>query len=155
MDFLNKNKALIAVILPILVLVLIKSSGTNHFKSDAKKWAEPSFKRSNIVFGDQADSLPGEKLIINIGEGNYGNDILSANTLYLPADSILSKDNIRTIRNHNGPVLLFSSKATVAARVWMILSQMGYRNIYILTNDTDNELLKQKFRPDTLVRPEL
>jgi predicted AlkP superfamily pyrophosphatase or phosphodiesterase len=71
MDFLKNNKALIAVILPILILVLLKSSGVNHFKSNSKKWAEPSFKRSNIVYGDQLDSLPGEKLIINLGEGNY------------------------------------------------------------------------------------
>jgi hypothetical protein len=155
MNFLNRYKVLIAVILPVLILVLIKSSGAYHFKSDAKKWAEPTFKRSNIILADHVNSLSGEKLIINLGQGDYGNYKISAKVINLPADSILNRDNLNIIRNHNGPVILFSSETSVAARIWMIISQMGYRNIYILTNDTDNERLKYKFRPDTLVRPEL
>jgi 3-mercaptopyruvate sulfurtransferase SseA len=73
----------------------------------------------------------------------------------IPADSILSKKYLNTIRKHNGPVILFSSEMAVSARIWMLLSQMGCKNIYILTNNTDNEVFKSKFRPDTVTRPEL
>ena len=41
MYLLKKYKAVIIVVLPILILVLLRYFGPNHFKSDAKRWAEP------------------------------------------------------------------------------------------------------------------
>jgi len=154
MELINKYKVVIAIVLPILILVLIKSFGGNHFKSDAKKWAEPSLTVSNIVSIEQLGKVYGEKLVLNIGEVNQGIDYLGIEMLNVPSDSILSKKIINTIRSHNGPVLLNSSGNAVSARIWMALSQMGCSNIFILTNDIDNEVLKYKFRTDTLVRPE-
>ncbi len=70
----------------------------------------------------------------------------------ITADSILSKKYVNTILKHDGPVLLSSSEPGLSARIWMILSQMGCTNIYILTKNTDNEVFKYKFRPDTLMQ---
>jgi len=155
MDLIKKHKAVIAVVLPILILVLIRSFSANHFKSDAKKWADPSVMRSNIIIREQTRTLSGEKLIINLIKGDSFRNSLSLNELNIPADSILIKNNLNTIRKHSGPVLLFSKESALSARVWMVLSQMGYKNIFILTDNADNEVLKYKFRPDTIVRPEL
>ena len=155
MELINKYKVVIAVVLPILILVLIRSLGANHFKSDVKRWAEPSVMRSNIITGEQIGTLSGEKLIINLGEEGCGINEMTRDALHIPADSLFSKNNLNTIRKHDGPILLFSSEKAVSARIWMVLSQMGYKNIFILTNDVDNEVFKYKFRPDTLVRPEL
>lgn len=155
MDLINKYKVVIAVVLPILILVLIREFGTNHFKSNAKRWAEPSVTRTNIISGEQTGTLSGENLIINLNEDSSAIKELTMYAVNIPADSILSKKNLNTIRNHDGPVVLFSSETAVSARIWMVLSQMGYKNIYILTNDSDNEVFKNKFRSDTLVRPEL
>jgi len=155
MDLIKKCKVVIAVVLPILILVLIRSFGSNHFKSNAKKWAEPSVMRSNIISVDRTGDLPGNKLIINL---NTGENVIKDNGveyLNVSADSILSKNILRTISNHRGPVLLYSTETAVSARLWMVLSQLGYRNIYILTNDSGNETIKNKFRPDSLIRPEL
>lgn len=155
MDLIKKYKLVIAVVLLILILVLIRSFGSNHFKSDAKKWAEPSVMRSNIISVDRTGDLPGNKLIINL---NTGKNVIKDNgveSLNVSADSILSKNILRTISKHSGPVLLYSTEAAVSARLWMVLSQLGYRNIYILTNDSGNETIKNKFRPDSLIRPEL
>lgn len=134
MNLIKKYKAVIIIVLPLLILILFRSFGANHFKSDTKRWAKPSVLKSNIISTEQAAKLSGNKLIINLDE----------------------KPNIlNTIRKHDGPVLLFSSETGVSARIWMVLSQMGYEKIFILSNDADSEILKSKFRPDTLVRPEL
>jgi len=45
--------------------------GANHFRNDAKKWAEPSVKnqQNNIK---QAESLAGKRLVINLDkEGSH------------------------------------------------------------------------------------
>jgi hypothetical protein len=154
MGIIKKYKVVILVVMPVLILVLFRAFGTNHFKNDARRWAEPSVARSNIISEDQLGTLSGEKLIINLDKKSSGIE-QNINNKVISADSILSKNVLNIIRKHGGPVLLFSSDAAVSARVWMILSQMGYGNIYIFTNDTDNEVLKNKFRPDTVIRPEL
>jgi hypothetical protein len=156
MEFIKKFKVVIAVVLIILVLVLIRSTGIYHFKNDAKKWAESSIKQSNSLTADEAAALPGSRLIINLDKGAISIPGLTGDVRNIPADSILDKNIISTILNHDSPVLLLSSEPGLSARIWMILSQMGCRNIYILTKSGDNEVLKYKFRPDTLtLRPEL
>jgi hypothetical protein len=145
MELLKKYRLVIIVVLPILILVLIRSSGLNYFKNDAKKRAEPSLKQSNIMIIEQAGSLSGKNLIINLDkEGKLTGDVQN-----IPADSVLTKNYVTMIMKHDGPVLLFSSDPGLSARIWMILSQLGCRNIYILTDKTDNEVFKYEFRPDT------
>ncbi|MEI6050277.1 MAG: hypothetical protein WCS03_15345 [Bacteroidota bacterium] len=153
-DFLKKYKLVIAVVLPILILVLFRSLSGNYFKNDAKRWAEPSVSRLNIITGEQSGNLSGNRLLINLDKKVGEFNEISKDAQIIPAESILIKKYLNIIRKHKGPVLLYSSETGVSARIWMILSQMGYKNIYILSNDADNEVFKNKFRPDTLNRPE-
>jgi hypothetical protein len=155
MNIVYKYKVVIAVVLPILILVLIKTLSGNQFKRDVKRWAEPSVIGSNIIISDKTGALSGEKLIINLGKEEYKTRGLVRDVFTIPADSILLRNNLNTIRKHNGPVLLFSYDLAVSSRIWMFLSQMGFKNIYILSNDTDNEVLKNRFRSDTIPGPEL
>ena len=155
MNIVYKYKVVIAIVLPILVLVLLRTFGANQFKRDAKRWAEPSLIQSNIIINDKIGTLAGDKLIINLSKEKSEVNEKIKNVLFIPADSILLGNNLNTIRKHNGPVLLFATDLSVSARIWMVLSQMGYKNIYILSNAIDNEILKNKFRTDTIINPEL
>jgi 3-mercaptopyruvate sulfurtransferase SseA len=40
---------------------------------------------------------------------------------------------MREIRKNKGPVILVSGDTSVSARVWMVLSETGMKNLYILT----------------------
>ena len=155
MELFKKYKVVIMIVAPILILVLFRSFSGNHFQSDAKRWAEPSVTRSNIITREKANSLSGEILIINLGGVKNTVNEVAGNTFNILPDSVLIRKNLNAIRKHNGPVLLCSSETAISARIWMILSQMGISNVYILANESENEVFKNKFRPDTLVRPEL
>jgi len=139
MNLLKRYRVVIPVVLPIFILVLFRSIGPYHFKTDAKKQAEPSFLKTNIVSIGQTDYMPGNKLIINLDKGSGILDGTRNSVMGIPADSVLKKEYFRIIRNHEGPVLLYSSEPGTAARIWMVLSQMGCENIFILTNDPGNE----------------
>jgi hypothetical protein len=150
MDLIKKYKEVIAVILIVLILVFIRSLGTNHFKNDAKEWADPSVRGGNVINPEMSRSLPGKKLIINLDKDKIGILELIGDVQNISADLVLSNKYFRIIGKHNGPVLLYSAETEVSVRIWMILSQMGCSNIYILTKNTDNEVFKYKFRPDSL-----
>jgi hypothetical protein len=155
MGIFKKYKVVIMIVAPILILVLFRSFSDNHFQSDAKRWAEPSVTRTNIITREKANSLSDEILMINLGGVKNTVNEAAGNTFNILPDSILIRKNLNAIRKHNGPVLLCSSETAISARIWMILSQMGISNVYILANESENEVFKNKFRPDTLVRPEL
>jgi hypothetical protein len=154
MNFIKKYKTILLIIVPIVILVIIRSLGTNHFKTDARKNAEASFTRSNMLTPEKASGLEGEKLLV-VFEKDVIKHNLEGEIISLTPETILEKKNIRKIMQHKGPVVLISSEISVSVRSWMLLSQMGAANIYILTEDTEPEVLKYEFRPDTLVRPEL
>jgi hypothetical protein len=155
MELLKKYSTLIIIVLSVVVLVLIRQFGGNHFRVNAKKWAEPSMSQSNIITEDQYQSLPGDKLVINLDKGNFNYTDNKLIVIDVPADSILLKKNFRSIRKHRGPVLLYSTEPDVSSRIWMVLSQMGIRQLYIIASEKDTEAIKYKFRPDTITKPEL
>ena len=90
MELIKKYRLVIIVVLPILILVLIRSSGLNHFKNDAKKRAEPSLKQSNIMIIEQAGSLSGKNLIINLDKEVSQIRKLAGDMRNIPADSVLT-----------------------------------------------------------------
>lgn len=152
MELLKSFKVVIIVVLTILILVVIRSLSVNHFRNDAKKWVEPSLNHVNTVTVEHASALPGNNMVIKLDKDAALGAGLRGERLIISPDSILDKKIIRRILKFNGNILLEAAEPGLSARIWMILRQMGCRNIYILTKDTENEVLKYKFRSDTLLR---
>jgi hypothetical protein len=153
MKKIGQYRGIIMIIVPVLILVLMRTFSPNHFKTDASKWAEPSFTHNNIISYSEVENLSGDKLIINLSTGKNNPGFASYKVNSFPPDSVLLKEHLKAIKKHNGPVILYSDSNAISARIWMIISQMGYRNIFILSDD--NEIFKNKFRPDSTASPEL
>lgn len=154
MELIKKYAYIILITLIITVLVIIRSTGTNHFRYDAKRRAEPSFSGFNIVTSDKISVLKGDILIVSLGNEQKPNIGIAGRVLSVPPDSILAKKYSKAIRSNSGPVILFSTDFSVSSKVWMILSQAGYKNLFIYSSDSDDEALKKEIRPDSLTRPE-
>jgi hypothetical protein len=155
MKLINRYRLIIVIVLPVLVLLAIRTCASGIFKYDAKKWAEPSFNSSNILGISEMEKLPGKKLIIYL-DNNF--EKLCKNStveIQILPDSVLCRKYIHLIRDHKGPVVINSSDPSLSARIWMVISQTGCRNLYILTRTNDSEVFKSEFRPDSAVRPEL
>lgn len=145
------------ILVTVMILVIIRSVSPNHFRPDAKKLAEPSVMRSNMISYSEMASVSGNILLINLGghkaEGFDQSTKIEVSDI--SPDNILEKSVLKRLSAFNGRIVLFSSDTFVSARMWMLLSQMGIKNLFILTDDKENESFKNKFRPDTLTRPEL
>jgi hypothetical protein len=148
MEVIKKNLVVIFIVLTLLVLILIRATGMNHFKSDAKSHAEASMMQTNTITSEKFVALQGNKLLINLGGDTNDSNGIPVERINVSPDSILIKSHLNAIMKHKGPVVLYSSEPAMAARIWMLLSQMGRKDIFILSN-TDDETLKYKFHPDT------
>jgi hypothetical protein len=153
-EFINKYRLSLIPAILLGILIFIRSTGTGHFRYDARKWAEPSLKGTNLVSFASAASLNGDKLLVTFNRDQIVKSDNSWKKVYIPADSVLDKKYRKTIEDHKGQVLLYGTDSSVPARIWMILSQKGLKNIYIVMEDPANETVKEKFRIDTLANPE-
>ncbi len=132
MKFIKQYRLVLPLFLLVVILVLIRTFSQKNFRYDAVKWAEPSAIGSNILTKDQIATLSGEILLINLGNDAAIDEQFQGNTMNINPDSILEKTNLMRIRKNKGPVILYSGDNSVSARVWMVLSEMGMKNIYIL-----------------------
>ena len=147
-QFIRKNWELVLVVLALTVLVLFRSISNNHFKSDAKKWAAPSMNQSNTITGEMLVTLKETYRLIDLDKDSIQKAIV-LNSERIDPDSLFARKYITSIKEFKGKVILYSSNPGVSARMWMLLSQMGLSNIYILT-DSDNEVLKYTLKHDSL-----
>lgn len=150
MNRLRQFGIVILIVLPVAILVLIRGTTADRFKRDARKLAEPSFSHSNMISREQLATFSNGYMIIDISDqGNQLEKHPGDSVIHLPAGKILEKTVQEVLRSNKLPVLLYSPDPAISARVWMLMSQMGYTNLFILTEEQDNEEMKYKFRPDT------
>jgi len=132
MKFLKQYWSVISILMIVTALILVRTFNQGNFRYDAVRWAEPSLSGSNILTADEVNSLDGEKLIIDLGNNA---DVISRfmeSARVMDPVSILEKENIRIIRGNKGPVILASGDISVSARIWMVLGEMGLKNLFIL-----------------------
>ena len=139
MKFFRQYWLVLSIILLAVILVLIRTY-SNNFRYDAVRWAEPSVHGSNIISEDQIAAMNSDVLLISLGNEVPAIEQLQDKILKLNPESILEKTNLSLIRKNKGPVILYSEDDSVSARVWMVLSEMGIRNIFILRDDSKNGL---------------
>ena len=132
MKFIKQYWLVILIISLVTLLVLLRTFNQNKFRYDAVKWAEPSVLGSNLLTENQAVSIEGKKLIIALGGEVTVSKPFQDGVLRMDPESILQKGNLDILRKNKGPVILYSDQISVSAKVWMVLSEMGLKNIYII-----------------------
>jgi hypothetical protein len=132
MKFLKQNWLILTIIVLVIGLVLIRSFRRDNFRYDAVRWAVSSSDESNLISIDQMVQAGEQVLLISLGNMAEVPAQVKERSVMIPPGSILEKENMRMIRRNKGPVILWSDNVSVSARVWMVLSEMGIKNIYIL-----------------------
>jgi hypothetical protein len=151
---MKKFSTVLIIVLPLLLLALVKILSAGHFRNDALKWAGSSFDKSNLVTPEQLQGLLQPVLLVNLA-GTNNSFRNSPGALVVQPENLLIKENRTKLQTQKGSIVLVSDDPALSARMWMLLSQMGYKNLFILADSTNNEVFKYKFRPDTGTGPEL
>jgi len=151
---MKKYYIVVILVLPLLILVSISTFRTGRFRHDAARWASPSVDQTNLITLEQLNSFSPPLLVVRLDESPVDlNDAIDESII--PAERILEKQNQRRLRAFKGSIVLVAGDPALSARVWMLLKQMGYEDLYMLSDTVNNEELKYKFQPDTLTGLEL
>jgi hypothetical protein len=151
---LKKYLPVLLIVIPVIIAVILRSTGTGHFRYDAAKWAGPSVKAANLITPGMISRLKGDIMVINLAFNRNERPVYPSQIAISP-DSVMTRAFMKKTGKNKGPVVLWSDDPAISARIWMLMSQSGIRDLYILVPDTLNETIKEKFRTDSLIRPEL
>ena len=138
----------------LLVLVLVRSFNPNLFKQDQGKAVEAALNNSNTITLAQLKALNTQYVVINLGTGGKFDSIKIKNSINIPVENLLDKANQTIFKESKNEIILYSSDVSTTAKVWVILNQLGYKKLLILTPDEQPEVFKYKFQPDTTARLE-
>ncbi|WP_167604713.1 rhodanese-like domain-containing protein [Maribellus sediminis] len=144
---IRKLSWIIAFLLLIVVLVLVQTFNPNLFKrnvNDALKAAQ-----QNTVSVQELSNINGDYTIIEFDEDRRFN-----NSVYIPFNELTQKENKEKLAELKGAVLLYSKDISTSSKAWVILNQLGFDSVFILSEEENPEVLNYKFRPDPTIRPE-
>jgi hypothetical protein len=133
-----KNRILdifiVALLVALIMIILVRSQET-RFKHDATRGAKATLDQSNLITQTALTTLSGNHLMLDLSENNPAPEVKGSTVLKLSAQDILMKKNIKKLRQYDGNIILIAENPAVSARIWMLLSQLGIKNLYILASD--------------------
>jgi len=153
MEIFKQFRLFFVIFILILCAVFYRSFSNSIFRYDAAKMALPSLQGENIITEEQIPGMMDKALIIDIGCSDSVLVKSVKNINKISPDSILDKKYTRKLLKHEGPIILLSSDNSTSAKIWMLLSQKGIRNIYILSYEKEFEALKYTLKADSLSMP--
>ena len=154
MNRIKSLKITILVVAILLVLVIIRNFDHNVFKEKAKTAVEAARNYNNLITVNQLKKLTTPYLIIDIGGEPRPDSLHFQHAAKIPFSQLLDKANRKILNEARGELIIYADDVATASRAWVILNQLGYKNLRILTIENNPEELKYKFQPDTTARLE-
>lgn len=136
----------------LVVLVIVRTTNKNLFKNDASGAVQAGQK--NLVSVSQLKNRAGSFLVVSIDPEPVSHPFAAENTIHIPFEKLLEKDNRKKLQNEKGGILLYSADLALSSKAWVILNQLKFNNVYILSEEENPEEFKYTFQPDPSIRLE-
>jgi len=148
MNLLKNFKIILLVIVVLVILIIIRISDQNVFKEQVKTAVEATRNNGNLITLNKFRELTTPYLVIELGSESKHDSLQFQPSIKIPFEKLLDKANREILDKTEGTLILYSYEITLATKAWIILNQLGYKNMLILTTEENPEALKYKFQPD-------
>nr|WP_321353524.1 hypothetical protein [uncultured Draconibacterium sp.] len=136
------------VLLVLLAMVLVRAFNPNLFKRNV---SEALITTSEMTISvDKLSDLKDGYTIVELDAEKQR----FPNSVVIPFNQLLEKGNKEKLASLDGKILLYSSNIPTSSKAWVILNQLKFDGIFILSDEENPEELKYKFQPDTTIRLE-
>jgi len=154
MQQLKNLKFVILVMVVLLILVVIRISDQGLFKKDVKTAIEATRNNSNLLSPAELRQLKEPWMVVNIGTSDIPDSLQVEHSIKISFENLLDQTDRKILEGVNGSLILYSANVATASKAWIILNQLGFKNVFILNTGGNPEELKYKFQPDTTARLE-
>lgn len=154
MTILKSLGSVILIITVILILVIARTSNKNLFKQEAQFAIDVATKSINSISVANLKKLSPQYVVVDLNSSLNYNTSQFQNSINIPFKNLLNKGNRKILDGTKGEIVLFSEDVSTAAKAWVILNQLGFKDVLILNLDKNQEVFKYKFQPDTSAKLE-
>jgi hypothetical protein len=145
---LSNLKIVLLVLVVVLILVIVKTMGKNGFKQDAKIAVEALGSNSFMISENEKENNKTQYLIVDLNESGSSR---FENSLKIQFEKLLDESLLKQLKETESKILLVASDISITAKAWVILNQLDFKNVFILSNEDNPEVLKYQFQPDTTI----
>ena len=146
MEKLKSLKVVLLVLLVVFVLVIVRTTGKNRFKQDAQNVIEAVKSNNFSVTMKDLKGTENQYFIVDLtGSGSAQFE----NSVKIPFEKLLDETTLQQLKKTDNKILLFSDDNSVAVKAWVILNQLDFKNVFILSDHENAEVLRYEFQPDT------
>lgn len=135
----------------ILVFVLVRNSDQNLFKQDAQLAIEKAENNNNTISMAELQNRETSFLFVDLNEDDSFDLSEFKNSMRIPFSDLLEKTNRKKIEDAS-EIILFSNDVSESAKAWIILNQLDFENVFILSNEENPEVLKYEFQPNSAIK---
>jgi len=139
-------KIVLFFLLVVLVLVIVRTTGKNRFKQDAKNAIEAITSNNISVLLNEYKAAENQFLVVDLNESG---SVQFENSIKIPFEKLLEETTLQKLKETENKILLVSDDNLVAVKAWVILNQLEFKNVFVLSNEENTEVLKYEFKPDT------
>lgn len=145
MKQLKNLKIVLVILLVVLVLVIVRTTGKNRFKQDAQNAIEAVESNNFSVSSKDFKGTESQYLVVEINES--GSEQFEK-SIKVEFEKLLDKSTLQILKETDNKILIVSSDNSVAVKAWVILNQLNFKDVFVLSTEADPEILKFEFQPD-------
>ncbi len=149
MEKLKGLKIVLLILLVVLVLVIVKTTGKNGFKQDAQVAIEAVKSNNFQVTTNDLKGSENQYLIVDLSKSGSSK---FENSLQIPFEKLFDETTLQKLKETENKILLVSDDNSVAVKAWVILNQLDFKNVFVLSEKENPEVLKYEFQPDTAAK---
>lgn len=151
MKKLKEIKIVLLILLVVFVLVIVKSTGKNRFKKNAKNVIETVENNNFSISMNDFVGSENQFLVVDLNESG---SVLFENSIKVPFEKLIDETILEKLKETENKILLMSDDHSAAIKAWVILNQLGFKNVFVLSDEENTEDLKYEFQTETGARLE-
>lgn len=145
MKNLKELALIIGLLLLVVTLVLLRATNKNRFSGTPENLVETLKNESVFV---QAEGLQiNDYLVVELDENSEGGKFPAAAKVTFEG---LTDKNFRKQLETSGKKILLTGNESKTAKAWVVLNQLGIKNLFILSEKVNPESFRFNFVPDTI-----
>ena len=139
-----KKYLFMILLVPLIILIILALPGTRSFRFSGEMVLEQLARMTHVIsvhkFKEMQADEPGIQLV-DLRETNSFSDGHLPGAISLPVEDLRSDDIHRFFKEIKSTRVIYAAKTYKAESYWILLTQMGIENLYVLDTDPNLDAL--------------
>lgn len=147
MEKLKKLKWIILIVLVIAALVLVRTTDSGGFKGDAREAVATIAAGDFLISINEYNQNKEAFQVVTLTQSENPDTVQFENSIKITFEKLLEESVIQQLKEKQIKILLVSADNSQSSNAFVILNQMGFKNVFVLSNEVNPEVLKYQFQP--------